>query len=255
MNGNTDRLMLLHAPHLGAPHAFTTRAGGVSVGAYAGLNLDDREDDPAAVQANRAALAGALGFPADAFARLTQVHGTDVVTVQESGHWTGDALVTATPGVLLAIGTADCYPLLLEDPAAGVVGAAHAGWKGAVGRIGAATVAAMTRLGARPERIRAAVGPGICGERYEVGADVARQFREAGLGAFVLDVQGRVHLDLAGANRAALLESGIPEANLWVSGRCSTEEDFYSYRRDAGRTGRMWAVIGLPVPGRAGENA
>lgn len=255
MNGNTDRLMLLHAPHLSAPHAFTTRAGGVSVGAYAGLNLDDREDDLAAVQANRAALAGALGFPADSFARLTQVHGTDVVTVQESGHWTGDALVTATPGVLLAIGTADCYPLLLEDPAAGVVGAAHAGWKGTVGRIGAATVTAMTRLGARPERIRAAVGPGICGEHYEVGADVARKFREAGLGTFVLDVNGRVHLDLAGANRAVLLEARIPEANLWVSGRCSTEGDFYSYRRDAGRTGRMWAVIGLPAPGRAGESA
>lgn len=259
MKGKTDGLMLLHAPHLAARHAFTTRAGGTSVGAYAGLNLDDREDDPAAVNANRAALAGALGFFPQAFARLTQVHGTDVLTVNRPGHWTGDALVTAAPGVLLAIGTADCYPLLLEDPEAGVVGAAHAGWKGTLGRIGARTVEAMTALGARPERIRAAVGPGICGAKFEVGEDVARPFREAGLGDFVLEVNGaaRPHLDLAGANRAVLLGAGVRPEHLWVSGRCSTEEDFYSYRRDAGRTGRMWAVIGLPVSAGsgAGESA
>lgn len=246
--------MLLRAPHLTAPHAFSTRVGGVSSGVYAGLNLDDREDDPRAVARNRELLAGALGVPAS-FARLTQVHGTEVVTVTQAGLWTADALVTATPGVPLAIGTADCYPLLLQDERAGVVGAAHAGWKGTLGRIGEKTVQAMVALGARPAEIRAAVGPGICGERYEVGPDVARQFREAGLGDFVLDSVGvdgtsRVHLDLAGANRAVLLQAGVPEASVWLSGRCSTEEDFYSYRRDAGRTGRMWAVIGLPSAAR-----
>lgn len=249
MGGDTAHLMLLRAPHLSAPHAFSTRAGGVSVGAYAGLNLDDREDDGQAVAENRALLAGALGFAPERYARLTQVHGTDVLTVTGPGVWTGDALVTATPGVLLAIGTADCYPLLLQDGEAGVVGAAHAGWKGTLGRIGAGTVAAMVALGADPARIRAAVGPGICGERYAVGPEVAASFRGAGLGEFVLEQGEAIHLDLAGANRAVLEAAGVPASAIWVSGRCSTEEDFYSYRRDGGRTGRMWAVIGLPGAG------
>jgi len=116
-----------------------------------------------------------------------------------------------------------------------------------VGRIAARTVEAMVERGADPARIRAAVGPGICGERYPVGEDVARPFREAGLGEFVLERGAALHLDLAGANRAVLLAAGVRPEHLWVSGRCSTEPDFYSYRRDAGRTGRMWAVIGLPA--------
>ncbi|WP_229784653.1 peptidoglycan editing factor PgeF [Deinococcus radiotolerans] len=236
--------MLLHAPHLSAPHAFTTRLGGVSGGPYAGLNLDDREDDAQAVQENRARLTGALGFTPAQVARLTQVHGTDVVTVTSGGHWTGDALVTDRAGVLLAIGTADCYPLLLEDPEAGVLGAAHAGWKGTLGRVAQRTVDAMTALGAHPERIRAAVGPGICAAAYPVGGAVADAFRGAGLGEFVQARGDGPHLDLAGANRAVLLEAGVPDAQVWVSGRCSTEGDFYSFRRDAGVTGRMWAVIG-----------
>ncbi|GGL82371.1 laccase domain protein [Deinococcus aerolatus] len=243
--------MLLTAPHLNAPHAFSTRVGGVSVGAYRGLNLDDREDDTPLVAENRRRLAAALGFDAAHFARLDQVHGTSVIAVDGPGLWTGDALVSRTPGVLLAIGTADCYPLLLEDPEAGVIGAAHAGWKGTLGRIAQNTVQAMCALGARPERIRAAVGPGICGERYGVGAEVAGKFAEAGLGDFIHERGGQPHLDLAGANRAVLLGAGVNEENIWLSGRCSTESDFYSYRRDAGETGRMWAVIGL----RAGTSA
>lgn len=244
---SSSSLSLLRAPDLGAAHAFSTRAGGVSRGPYAGLNLDDRADDPADVAENRARLAAALGFSPTQVARLEQVHGTEVVTARAGGVWTGDALVTDVPGVLLAIGTADCYPLLLADEEAGVFGAAHAGWKGTLGRIGAATVRAMTALGARPERLRAAVGPGICGARYAVGENVAGQFREAGLGDFVLAGSGQSHLDLAGANRAVLREAGVRD--VWVSGRCSTEADFYSYRRDAGVTGRMWAVIGQPVAG------
>src|SRR6476660_9567706 len=140
MPGDTTHLMFLHAPILTAPHAFTTRAGGVSTGDFRGLNLDDRQDDPQAVARNRALLTGSLGFEAANVARLTQVHGTAVVSVTESGVWEGDALVTATPGVLLAIGTADCYPLLLQDAEAGVIGAAHAGGKGTLGRIAEKTV-------------------------------------------------------------------------------------------------------------------
>lgn len=249
MTGDTERLMFLTAPHLTAPHAFTTRAGGVSAGAYAGLNLDDREDDVALVEVNRERLASAFGLDARRFARLNQVHGTDVIPVTAPGVWTGDALVTRTPEVLLAIGTADCYPVLLHDAQAGVIGAAHAGWKGTLGRVAEKTVQEMVKLGAKPASIQAAVGPGICGQQYEVGEGVAQAFREAGLGEFVLDMAGKVHLDLAGANCAVLRAVGVPDAQIWSSGRCSTEADFYSYRRDHGKTGRMWAVIKLPVPG------
>ncbi|WP_019587449.1 peptidoglycan editing factor PgeF [Deinococcus apachensis] len=250
MPSDTAFLMLLRSPVLPVPHAFTTRAGGVSVGAYEGLNLDDREDDPRAVLENRRRVAESLGFDSARVARLNQVHGTEVLEARP-GVQEGDALVTREPGLLLAIGTADCYPVLLADLKAGVVGAAHAGWRGTLGRIAARTVEAMVQRGANPANIRVAVGPGICGERYAVGPDVARQFQAAGLGEFVLEVGNAVHLDLAGANRAVLLAAGVRPENLWVSGRCSTEPDFYSYRRDAGRTGRMWAVIGLPTGGRA----
>lgn len=242
--------MLLRSPVLPVPHAFTTRAGGVSQGPYsaqhgAGLNLDDREDDPQAVAENRRRVAAALGFDPARIARLAQVHGTDVWEARP-GVQVGDALVSTQSGLLLAIGTADCSPVLLADVEAGVVGAAHAGWRGTLGRIAARTVEAMVERGASPDRIRAAIGPGICGECYPVGTDVARQFKAAGLGAHVLECAEKPHLDLAGANRAVLLAAGLRPDHLWLSGRCSTEPDFYSYRRDAGRTGRMWAVIGLP---------
>ncbi|SMB95607.1 peptidoglycan editing factor PgeF [Deinococcus hopiensis] len=260
MKRDTASLMLLHAPVLSLPHAFTTRSGGVSTGVYAastegGLNLDDREDDPRAVAENRRRLTQALGFGPERVARLNQVHGLEVREARP-GVQEGDALVSAQAGLLLAIGTADCFPVLLADEAAGVVGAAHAGWRGTLGRIAARTVEAMVARGADVACIRAAVGPGICGERYPVGGDVARQFREAGLGAHVLERDGQPHLDLAGANRTALLEAGLSPESIWLSGRCSTEPDFYSYRRDAGRTGRMWAVIGRPVPAaRTGDQA
>ncbi|ABF44564.1 protein of unknown function DUF152 [Deinococcus geothermalis DSM 11300] len=255
MPSHTDPLMLLRSPVLPVPHAFTTRVGGVSQGPYSAqhgavLNLDDREDDPQAVAENRRRVAAALGFDPARIARLHQVHGTDVV-VARPGVQEGDALVSTQAGLLLAIGTADCYPVLLADVEAGVVGAAHAGWRGTLGRIAARVVEALVERGASPNRICAAVGPGICGERYPVGADVAQQFQEAGLGEFVLERATGPHLDLAGANRAVLLAAGLPAENIWLSGRCSTEPDFYSYRRDAGRTGRMWAVIGLPGGGAA----
>jgi YfiH family protein len=237
--------MLLRSPVLPLPHAFTTRAGGVSAGVYDTLNCDDREDDPQLVAENRRRVAAALGFDPARVARLNQLHGTDVREARP-GVQDGDALVSTELDLLLAIGTADCYPVLLADEAAGVVGAAHAGWRGTLGRIAARTVEAMVQRGANPARIRAAVGPGICGERYAVGEAVARQFREAGLGDSVLERGAGPHLDLAEANRAVLLAAGLRPENVWLSGRCSTEPGFYSYRRDAGRTGRMWAVIGLP---------
>ncbi|GGR01771.1 laccase domain protein [Deinococcus ruber] len=245
MNLHTPSTMFVNTPQLTAPHGFSLRAGGVSVGAYAGLNLDDREDDRDAVAQNRELLAGALGFRASQVSRLNQVHGLEVVRARP-GEQTADAQVSAEAGILLAIGTADCYPVLLEDPQARVLGAAHAGWRGTLGRIAARTVDEMVKLGARPDRIRAAVGPGICAAQYPVGAEVAAAFAEAGMGEFVGPER---HLDLCAANLHVLRGAGVLPQHLWAAGRCSTEADFYSYRRDAGKTGRMWAVIGYPAPG------
>lgn len=234
---------LIQSPYLDVPHGFTTRQGGVSRGLYAGLNLDDRQDCLEDVAHNRRQLALVFGATSEQFARLNQVHSTEVVTVQTPGLWEGDALVTSASDLLLAVGTADCYPLLLADPKAGVIGAAHAGWKGTVGHIGARTVEAMEALGAQANCIQAAIGPGICGQRYQVGEEVAYQFKQQGLGEHVLMSGDQVHVDLASANQTVLEQAGVQQ--IWQSGRCSTESDFYSYRRDQGQTGRMWAVITL----------
>lgn len=237
--------MWLTAPHLSVPHGFSLRGERVQGQPFSGLNMDDRpqgslSDDPQRVRANRERAVAALGFGLAQVALLEQVHGAAVVQAVPGTTQQADAQVTDRPGVLLAILTADCYPLLLHDPQAGVLGAAHAGWRGTLGRVGAATVQAMTALGADPARIQVAVGPGICASNYEVSSEIAGQFVAAGLGSAV---QGR-QLDLAAANRQVLLEAGVQPPQLWLSGRCSTEGDFYSFRRDHGVTGRMWAVIG-----------
>ncbi len=258
MRSDTTPQMIMTTPILRAAHGFTSRAGGVSVGAYAGLNLNDRQDDPAAVGENRRRLTAELGFEPFQVSQLEQVHGADVVQASPGQVQRADAQVTCQAGVLLAVATADCYPVLLEDPeagvleggvlqgqglSAGVLGAAHAGWRGTVADIVGRTVRAMVHLGARPERIRAAVGPGICAAQYPVGGEVVSAFERAGLGQFVQ--QG--HLDLCAANLHLLLRAGLLPEHLWASGRCSTEAQFYSHRRDAGTTGRMWAVIGTPI--------
>ena len=261
-------------PNLRAAHAFTSRSGGVSAGPFAGLNLDDRQDDPQAVAENRRRLVETLGFGPEQVSLLTQVHGTEVAQARAGQQQTADAQVTDRPGILLAIATADCYPVLLEDPEARVLGAAHAGWRGTVGDVVGHTVRAMCRLGARPERIRAAVGPGISAARYPVGPEVAGAFRQAGLEPFLTrpsddtddafntddapaasGVPAAEHLDLCAANLYLLERAGLRARHLWASGRCSTEASFYSFRRDAGTTGRMWAVIGQPTTAPAIRSA
>lgn len=234
--------MWLTSPLISAKHGFSVRHGGVSRAPFDSLNFDDRQDDPALVQQNRTLALQALGFDPEKVARLNQIHSCDVLEAQ-AGVQTGDALVSREPGLALAIGTADCYPLLFHDPVNGVVGAAHAGWRGTVGSIGARTLETMERLGADRKHIQAAIGPGISAAQYEVGPEVSKQFRDAGFpeGCFSIGQ----HLDLLQANRFVLLEAGLSEHQLWTAGRCSTETDFFSYRRDAGVTGRMWAVIGL----------
>lgn len=164
----------------GVRHAFFTRQGGVSTGLYEGLNTGVGSDDaPEAVAENRRLAAAWMGGTADDLAACYQIHSA-VVRVAESG-WKGerpegDAVVTAAPGVICAVLTADCAPVLLADAEAGVVGAAHAGWKGALGGVIHSTVAAMEALGARPARMVAVIGPCIGMESYEVGADFQERF-------------------------------------------------------------------------------
>ena len=255
---------MLRSPVLHAPHGFTTRFGGVSTGVYGatgsgsgGLNLDDRriggvQDDPVNVAENRRRVLDALGFEPDALALLSQVHGVDVAQARPGQRQQADAQVTDQPGVVLGILTADCFPILLQDAEAGVIGAAHAGWKGTLGRVAARTVEAMQQLGAQPGRIRAALGPGISAPRYQVGLVLARQFAAAGLGAHLQDACSELaSLDLAGANAQVLKEAGVLPRWIWTAERCTYEPAFYSHRRDAGRTGRMLSLIGLPAGARA----
>lgn len=174
----------------GVRHGFFTRQGGVSTGLYDSLNTGvGSQDDPAAVAENRRRVAAHLGGTPDDIAACYQIHSA-VARVAEAG-WKGDrpegdATVTAAPGVICAVLTADCAPVLLADAEAGVVGAAHAGWKGALGGIIHSTVTAMEALGARPARMVAVVGPCIAQASYEVGADYQDRFEhhDAGAGRF-----------------------------------------------------------------------
>lgn len=239
--------MWLTSPSLSAKHGFSTRHGGVSSPPFDSLNFDDRQDDPAKVLHNRQLALGRLGFDPHKVARLNQVHSCEVLTAKV-GVQTADALVSREEGLVLAIGTADCYPILFHDPVAGVVGAAHAGWKGTVGRIALHTIQAMVELGASISSLQVAIGPGIGVRQYPVGSDVIGHFVKQG---FPSDCFGGENdsatrqLDLLRANQVVLEEIGVTESQVWVMGRCSTEQDFFSYRRDQGLTGRMWAVIGL----------
>ncbi len=226
---------------LNVNHAFFTRHGGISEAPFDSLNLGGQEDNPESILRNRKLALAHLGGSMEQVAFLKQVHG-NLVCDAAIGQQTGDALVTNKKGIALAISTADCYPVLFHDETNGVIGAAHAGWRGTVARIASETIHAMCALGAKRPCIQVAIGPGISQVKYEVGEDVVAEFRAADFPETIF--LGR-NLDLAAANKFVLLQAGIEEKNIDVINRCSTERDFFSYRRDAGRTGRMWSVVML----------
>ena len=162
----------------GIPHGFFGREGGVSTGVFASLNVSESSgDDLSHVANNRAQATRAIQFSPDALITVKQVHSTTVVALTErpdpAERREADAIVTNLPGLVLGILTADCAPILFADPEAGVIGAAHAGWKGAVGDIAYSTVLAMVALGADLANIRAVIGPTISGPNYEVGPEFA----------------------------------------------------------------------------------
>ncbi|GGZ54348.1 laccase domain protein [Streptomyces inusitatus] len=237
----------------GAHFAFTDRWGGVSAVPYEELNLGGAVgDEPGAVRANRAIAARALGIDPELVVWMNQVHGKDVARVE--GPWgeaavpSVDALVTARRGLALAVLTADCVPVLLADPVAGVVAAAHAGRPGMAAGIVPETVAAMVSAGARPDRIMARTGPAVCGRCYEVPekmrAEVAAvepaAWSETSWGTPAVDVVAGVHAQLAAA--------GVRDRR--ASRFCTLEsKDHYSYRRDR-TTGRLAGYVWLaPLSG------
>lgn len=236
----------LTAPLLESRHAFTDRRGGVSTGPFASLNLGrGNSDDDRAVAENRRRLLAAFGDPP--LAVLDQVHGTTVHIVGGPGVWEGDGLISNTPGLALAVNVADCYPLLLEDPASGAVAALHAGWRGALGNILAAAVEAMRRENdSDPAELRLAVGPGIAGTCYQVDAELADRFALAGWAEAVLadPAPGKARLDLPAVIRVQALAAGLRLENLWFAGVCThCHPNYYSYRRDGKKSGRQWGLI------------
>jgi polyphenol oxidase len=236
-------------------HGFFTRQGGASSGVFSGLNCGGGSSDQRdIVTINRARVAAVLGVTPDCLVGVYQTHSADVATVDgpPDAPLRADALVTATPGLALSVLTADCQPVLFLDPEAQVIGAAHAGWRGALAGILEATVDAMQALGARPGSIRAVIGPSISQRAYEVGPELfdevtiddpeASRFFAGGNG-------DRVQFDLPGYGLYRLRAAGVGEAT-WT-GHCtySDEQRFFSYRRSVHRKeadyGRMISAICL----------
>jgi polyphenol oxidase len=253
----------LHAS--GADAAVTARSGGVSRGVYASLNLSlSVGDDPAAVLENRRRLATGFGArPAD-FVFAGQVHGADVRVVGEADRGRGafslddvipatDALVTSSPGVVLAILTADCVPIVLHDPVAGVLACVHAGWRGTVARVSAAALAAMQALGSRPADVIAGIGPAIPAARYQVGPDVYQAVTQAfGPAPFIQPdaVPDRWRLDLWSANRLVLTEAGVPAPQIHITDIPTgptepTEPGYFFSDRSARPCGRLALIARL----------
>ncbi|OYY91181.1 MAG: polyphenol oxidase [Sphingomonas sp. 28-66-16] len=244
----------------GIVHGFLGRRGGVSGGVHAGLNVGTGSaDDADAVADNRARAAEAV-LPGAALVTVFQVHSAEVVTVAApidvDARPRADAMVTDRPGLLLGILTADCAPVLFADPSAGVIGAAHAGWKGAIGGVTDSTIAAMEALGASRDRIVAAIGPCIARASYEVDDGFVRRFEAddpANERFFTPGRPGHQQFDLEAyvAHRVAV--AGVGRVEMLGLDTYADPARFFSYRRATHRAepdyGRQISLIGLARDG------
>ena len=253
-----SQVELIRAVSLGdVSHGFLGRRGGVSAGELAGLNVGyGSRDDRAAIGENRSRAVAAL-LPGAELATVHQVHSTEVIYVERA--WPqgerpkADAMVTDRPKLLLGILTADCAPVLLADAQAGVIGAAHAGWRGALAGVTDSAIAAMERIGARRENIRAAVGPCIAQPSYEVDEDFRARFVEtdpANARFFTTAAEGKPHFDLEAYVVHRLVAARIGEVEALHLDTYADADRFYSYRRATHRGerdyGRQLSAIALP---------
>jgi YfiH family protein len=252
-----NEIEVLRSAALGAqPHGFLGRKGGVSKGLHAGLNVGlGSDDDPAAILENRKRAADAVNAGAN-LVTVHQVHSPDVVTITVpidlNARPHADAMVTDRPGLLLGILTADCVPVLLADSEAGIIGAAHAGWKGAIGGITDKTIAAMEALGAKRDRIACAVGPCIAQKSYEVDEGFLRRFLDADAANerfFAGGRQDHYQFDIEGYVAARLAAAGIRRVACLGEDTYSQPDRFFSYRRSChlGEQGygRQISLIGI----------
>ena len=237
----------------GVSHGFLTREGGVSTGVVAGLNVGRGSgDDERAVAENRRRAAEAV-LPGAHLVSVYQVHSSDCVIVaepwDENDRPQADALVTDRPGLLLGIVTADCAPVLLADRERGIVGAAHAGWKGARRGVIDSTVAAMERLGASRSAIVAAIGPCIAQASYEVGDDFKTNFADEDSPFFAPGREGHWHFALEACVASRLERAGVTRIDPLGLDTYSDQEHFFSYRRATHRGeanyGRQFSLIGI----------
>ena len=236
-------------------HGFFTRAGGASSGIFASLNCGHGSSDQREMVAiNRARVAEAMGVAPDAMAGVHQIHSATAIAVEAplDPQPKADALVTKTPGLALAILTADCQPVLFADTQAGVIGAAHAGWRGALDGVLEATVDAMEALGARRASIAAVIGPSISQRAYEVGPEFLDTFLDAApdYARFFAGGNGdRLHFDLPGFGLHRLRQAGVGQAEWTRHCTYSDASRFYSYRRSTHAQeadyGRLISVIRL----------
>ena len=240
------------------PHGFLGRRGGVSTGAIAGLNVGyGSRDEREAIDENRRLAIAAL-LPDAALATVHQIHSARVVAAERP--WPidarphADAMVTDRPGLLLGILTADCAPILFADVAASVIGAAHAGWRGALAGVTDSTIAAMEQLGAKRHRITAAVGPCIAQASYEVAGEFRLRFvaQEHGSERFFAEsATGKPHFDLPAYVVHRLLAAGIEQVEALHLDTYAEPDRFYSYRRATHRSevdyGRQLSAIALPI--------
>ncbi|MBL0371964.1 peptidoglycan editing factor PgeF [Rhizobium sp. KVB221] len=234
--------LLEQAAPSGIRHGFFGRQGGVSTGIYRGLNVGTGSNDlPEHIHENRARVAGWFNAEPWHLSTLYQVHSPDVVTVEtpdQVNRPKADGQVTATPGVALGILTADCGPVLFADPEARVVGAAHAGWKGAFDGVLENTIEAMVRLGANRNRIKASLGPSISRRSYEVGPEFVERFltRDASWARFFgpSEKHGHSMFDLPALTISRLQAAGIEAENLDIC-TYADEDRFFSYRRTTHR--------------------
>lgn len=239
--------MMLQAKNLsalpGIRHAFFTREGGVSQGLYESLNAGyGSKDDPGNIDENRARMAKALGVRPERLINAYQIHSPDVVVAKTP--WTSDSrppadgIVTREPALAIAVATADCGPVLFADPQARIIGAAHAGWRGALSGVVEATIAAMEKLGAERSRIAAAVGPMISQRNYEVGDELVAQFTQADAGNarfFAAGRAGHAQFDLPGFIAARLARAGITQVENLAVCTYADPRLFYSFRRTTHR--------------------